>query len=142
MLVEDRRTAPRWRLGFRSLEAEIAEGVDLEVDGTLPADLEGSLYRVGPARHDVYGDRYRHWFDGDGMVHALRLSGGGATYRNRYVATDKKRDEDAVRRRLYGGFGTAPTGGPRPRRRTPTPSSTRATSWRRWRRTRRSTTWG
>src|SRR5438067_11944782 len=123
MLVEDRRTAPRWRLGFRSLEAEIAEGVDLEVDGTLPADLEGTLYRIGPARHDVYGDRYRHWFDGDGMVHALRLTGGGAQYRNRFVVTDKKSEEDAAGRRLYGGFGTPPAGRPLERVRRAIPKS-------------------
>src|SRR5438552_9282859 len=112
MLVEKRRTEADWRLGFRSLETEIGDGVELEVEGTLPTELEGTLYRIGPARHDVYGERYRHWFDGDGMVHALQLSGGKAEYRNRFVATDKKREEDAAQRRLYPGFGTPPGGGP------------------------------
>ncbi|MBV8160259.1 MAG: carotenoid oxygenase family protein [Acidimicrobiia bacterium] len=112
MLAEERRTGADWRLGFAGLEAEIGEGVELDVDGSVPAELDGTLYRVGPARHDVYGERYRHWFDGDGMVHALRLSGGRAEYRNRFVATDKKRAEDAARRRLYGAFGTPPAGGP------------------------------
>jgi all-trans-8'-apo-beta-carotenal 15,15'-oxygenase len=108
-LVEERR-ATGWRLGFQSLETEIGDGLELDVEGTLPAELEGTLYRIGPARHDVYGERYRHWFDGDGMVHALRLSGGRAHYRNRFVATDKKRDEDAAGHRIYGGFGTPPAG--------------------------------
>jgi len=112
MLAEERRTEADWRLGFRSLETELGDGVDLVVEGTVPAELDGTLYRIGPARHDVYGERYRHWFDGDGMVHALRLSGGRAAYRNRFVATDKKREEDAAGRRLYGGFGTRPAGGP------------------------------
>src|SRR5205807_8882098 len=111
MLVEDRRTEKDWRLGFRSLETEIGDGVELEVEGTLPAEPDGTLYRIGPARHDVYGERLRHWFDGDGMVHALRLSGGTAEYRNRFVATKKKREEDAARRRLFGGFVTRPAGG-------------------------------
>ena len=113
-VVEDRRTEADWRLGFRSLETEIANGVEVGVKGTLPSELEGTLYRIGPARHDVYGERYRHWFDGDGMVHALRLSGGRATYKNRFVATDKKAEEDAAGRRLHPGFGTPPAGGPRP----------------------------
>jgi all-trans-8'-apo-beta-carotenal 15,15'-oxygenase len=112
MLVEDRKTEADWRLGFRSLEGEIGDGVELGVSGDLPSELEGTLYRIGPARFDVYGERYRHWFDGDGMVHALRLSGGKAEYRNRFVATDKKRDEDAAQQRLYSGFGTGPGGGP------------------------------
>ena len=41
-----------------------------------------------------------------------RIAGGGVEYRNRFVATDKKREEDAAGRRLYGGFGTGPAGGP------------------------------
>src|SRR5207248_5446724 len=123
VLVEDRRTEADWRMGFRSLEAEIGDGVELEVEGALPAELEGTLYRIGPARHDVYGERYRHWFDGDGMVHALRLSGGKAEYRNRFVATDKKREEDAAQRRLYPGFGTPPAGGPLARMRHVLPKS-------------------
>ena len=110
MLAQERKTRSDWRAGFESLETEIGDGVELDVEGTLPAELDGTLYRIGPARHDVYGERYRHWFDGDGMVHALQLSGGRASYRNRFVATDKKRDEDAARRRLYPGFGTPPAG--------------------------------
>src|SRR5437588_3027220 len=111
MLVQDRTTAG-WRLGFQSLEIENDREVELEVAGRLPAELDGTLYRIGPARMDVYGERYRHWFDGDGMVHAVRFSGGRVEYRNRFVATDKKREEDAAGRRLYGGFGTGPAGGP------------------------------
>ncbi|MBV8982415.1 MAG: carotenoid oxygenase family protein [Acidimicrobiia bacterium] len=123
MLVEDRMTEADWRMGFRSLEAEIGDGVELEVDGTLPAELEGTLYRIGPARFDVYGERYRHWFDGDGMVHALRLSGGRAEYRNRFVATDKKGEEDAAGARIHGAFGTPPAGGPLRRLRNVHPKS-------------------
>ena len=123
MLTDKRRTSEDWRLGFRSLETEIGEGVELAVGGTLPSELDGTLYRVGPARHDVYGERYPHWFDGDGMVHALRLSGGRAEYRNRFVATDKKREEDAAGRRLYGAFGARPAGGPLARLRHVLPKS-------------------
>src|SRR5206468_5563584 len=122
MAMTATENATGWRLGFQTLETELDE-TELEVTGTVPTDLDGTLYRVGPARHDVYGERYRHWFDGDGMVHALRLSGGGATYRNRYVATDKKREEDSAGRRLYGGFGTAPTGNPIARMRRAIPKS-------------------
>ena len=75
MAMTEARTITGWELGFQTLEAELDE-TELEVTGTLPTDLDGVLYRVGPARHDVYGDRYQHWFDGDGMVHALRLGGG------------------------------------------------------------------
>ncbi|MHB8670342.1 MAG: carotenoid oxygenase family protein [Acidimicrobiales bacterium] len=111
MLTQERLTTEGWRLGFRTLENEIEGPTELAVRGELPAELSGTLYRIGPARHDVHGERYRHWFDGDGMVHALGLSGGVATYRNRFVRTAKKADEDAAGRRLYAGFGTPAAGG-------------------------------
>ncbi len=88
-----------WTAGFESLETETTTPLTLELIGALPTDLSGTIYRIGPARFDVYGERYRHWFDGDGMVHALTLADGQATYRNRFVATAKKRAEDAARRR-------------------------------------------
>lgn len=101
-----------WRLGFASFEAETLEPRELEVtSGALPHGLEGTLHRIGPSRHDVYGDRFRHWFDGDGMVHALAIGGGRVTYQNRFVATAGKRAEDAAGRRLYGNFGTRRPGG-------------------------------
>jgi all-trans-8'-apo-beta-carotenal 15,15'-oxygenase len=101
-----------WRLGFESLEEETVAPTPLEVKGRLPPDLEGTLYRVTPARSDVYGERLRHWFDGDGMVHALRLAGGAASLQNRFVDTRGKREEDAAHRRIHGSFGTRPAGGP------------------------------
>jgi all-trans-8'-apo-beta-carotenal 15,15'-oxygenase len=59
----------------------------------------------------VYGHRNRHWFDGDGMVHALGLEGGRVTYLSRFVDTDGKKKEDAARRRIYSGFATRRPGG-------------------------------
>jgi all-trans-8'-apo-beta-carotenal 15,15'-oxygenase len=102
---------PGWRLGFQSLETEHREPVELEVSGDLPAELRGTLYRIGPARHEAAGgERYRHWFDGDGMVHAVHLDGGRAHYRNRFVATAGRAEEERAGRRLYAGFGTRPGG--------------------------------
>jgi all-trans-8'-apo-beta-carotenal 15,15'-oxygenase len=102
-----------WLLGFTSIEAETPQEVDLEVEGTLPSEVKGTLYRIGPARFEVGGDRYRHWFDGDGMVHAIHLGGGRASYRSRFVATSAKQTEDSAGRRVFaGGFATPPPGGP------------------------------
>ena len=97
-------------LGFTSLEEEIREGRELAVRGTLPPDLQGTLYRIGPGRHDVYGERAVSWFDGDGMVHALTLEEGRVSYRNRFVETAGKAEEDRAQRKLYGGFGSRTPG--------------------------------
>jgi carotenoid cleavage dioxygenase-like enzyme len=44
--------ATDWRLGFQSLDTEHVEPIDLTVDGTVPVDLAGTLYRIGPTRHE------------------------------------------------------------------------------------------
>jgi len=62
------------------------EGVaeDLEVTGRIPHELAGTYYRNGPNPAFEPPGRY-HWFDGDGMIHAITLDDGRAHYRNRYV---------------------------------------------------------
>jgi carotenoid cleavage dioxygenase-like enzyme len=59
---------------------------DLEVEGELPLDLNGVYVRNGPNPQFEPRGRY-HWFDGDGMVHAVHIADGHATYRNRWVRT-------------------------------------------------------
>jgi all-trans-8'-apo-beta-carotenal 15,15'-oxygenase len=97
------------RLGFTSLESEL-DGVELEVRGAVPPEVRGTLYRIGPARLGAYGERYRHWFCGDGMVHAFTFEGGRVRYRNRFVQTRGKLEEDAARRRIHATFGTQASG--------------------------------
>src|SRR5690606_27098872 len=45
-----------------------------------------------------------HWFDGDGMVHAIRIEDGRAHYRNRWVASEGLKEERAAGRALYPGL--------------------------------------
>jgi carotenoid cleavage dioxygenase len=59
---------------------------DLPVIGQIPPDLEGVYARTGPNPQYEPVGRY-HWFDGDGMVHAIEFANGKATYRNRWVST-------------------------------------------------------
>lgn len=60
---------------------------DLEVIGTVPTDLVGLYVRNGPNPQFPPQGRY-HWFDGDGMVHAVRFLDGEVTYRNRHIPTE------------------------------------------------------
>lgn len=100
-----------WKVGFTSLEHEQIGALDLEVTGDLPRELAGTLYRIGPSRLDVYGERFRHWFDGDGMIHALSISDGKVRYQNRFVETVGKKAEDHARRRIFASFATRLPGG-------------------------------
>jgi carotenoid cleavage dioxygenase len=58
---------------------------DLEVRGTIPAELDGRYVRNGANPITGFSD---HPFLGDGMIHGIRLRDGQAEwYRNRYVQT-------------------------------------------------------
>ena len=81
------------------------EGVadDLQVVGAIPRELNGTYYRNGPNPAFEPPGRY-HWFDGDGMIHAITLGDGRAHYRNRYVSSNGLRDERAAGRGIHSGL--------------------------------------
>lgn len=84
---------------------------ELTVIGQIPADLNGVYLRNGPnARFPMKG-RY-HWFDGDGMVHAVHFENGRARYRNRWVRTRAFEAESAAGRSLWTGVMENPKGNP------------------------------
>ena len=58
----------------------------LKVVGELPRELNGTLYRNGPNPQFPPRGAY-HWFDGDGMVHAVYFRDGRASYIRRWVRT-------------------------------------------------------
>jgi carotenoid cleavage dioxygenase len=75
----------------------------LRIEGKLPRELNGTLYRNGPnPQFDAPG---AHWFVGDGMLHAFHLENGRAGYRNRWVRTPKWQAEHDAGRALFAGFG-------------------------------------
>lgn len=75
----------------------------LKIEGELPRELNGTLYRNGPnPQFDVPG---AHWFVGDGMLHAFHLEDGRASYRNRWVRTPKWLAEHDAGRAIFAGFG-------------------------------------
>ena len=92
-------------LGWRSVETDQLQ-CTARIEGRLPAELQGSFYRNGPAVHERFGLRYRHVFDGDGMVQAFRFDGRGITHRARVLATPKLVRETEAGRRLFSGFAT------------------------------------
>jgi carotenoid cleavage dioxygenase-like enzyme len=79
-----------WNQGnFAPVKEETAPcSDDLKVEGTLPLDLAGVFARVGPNPKEPAMGNY-HWFDGDGMVHAVRIQDGRVTYTSHWVQTSK-----------------------------------------------------
>ena len=93
-----------WSPGFRTLADELDYRVD-EIDGRVPAALRGTLFRNGSGRNDLGGHWFPHWFDGDGMISAIRFDDAGIHYLNRYVRTENYRDETRDGRIVHRGFG-------------------------------------
>lgn len=76
------------------------------ISGRLPADLQGSFYRNGPGRFELGGERYHHWFDGDGFAQRWTIAGGRVSHRGRFVETRRYLDETQAGQFLYPSFGT------------------------------------
>ena len=102
--------APTCHGGLENLDEEFDYWID-DVDGTVPADLEGTFFRNGPGRQRIGGTPYGHWFDGDGMIARFSFVEGAVHFKNSYVRTPKYLDETAAQKILYRGFGTQIPGG-------------------------------
>jgi len=57
------------------------------ISGGIPKDLSGLFLRVGPNPLPEKIAHGYHWFDGDGMIHSIRVNEGKALYSNQYVET-------------------------------------------------------
>jgi carotenoid cleavage dioxygenase len=89
----------------------------LTIEGRWPAELRGRFYRNGPAIFERAGQRYHHWFDGDGMVQRFAFTDRGVSHLGRLVETSKLKADRAAHRFVVRAFGTpfegdAPIQGP------------------------------
>ncbi|MFB2644656.1 carotenoid oxygenase family protein [Raphidiopsis sp. BLCC-F218] len=109
--LEKSYTREDWQQGYESLKEEYDYWID-EVEGEIPKELEGTVFRNGPGLLDINGQRIHHPFDGDGMISQIIFSQGRAHFRNRFVQTEGYLAEKKAGRILYRGvFGTQKPGG-------------------------------
>ena len=106
LFTEGLRENP-WLAAWSNIDREHYQS-EAAVSGRWPAELNGVLYRTGPARHEVHGYRNHHWFDGDGMVHAWRITADGVRHKARLVETAKMKAERLAGRALYPGLVASP----------------------------------
>ncbi|MES2072539.1 MAG: carotenoid oxygenase family protein [Pseudomonadota bacterium] len=93
-----------WAIAYRSADGDLAAAA--KVSGRFPAAVQGLLYRNGPAVHQLGGQRYHHWFDGDGMLQRFAIDGKQVQHLGRIVRTSKYQAEAAAGKRLFTAFGT------------------------------------
>ncbi len=90
----------RYGAPFRA-EADIR---DCEVEGELPAALNGAFYRVGPDFQYPPRCPQNIPFDGEGHVAMFRFTEGHVDFRSRYVRTQRYKAQEAARRSLFGMY--------------------------------------
>ena len=90
--------------GFEPIRFE-CDYADVVVEGVIPHDLSGCLYRIGPNPQFAPRGQYNP-LQGDGMIHAFTLSGGGVSYKNRWVRTQQWNMEQVAGRSLFGTTGS------------------------------------
>ena len=100
-----------WQKGYESLRTEQSYWID-DIEGQIPLELEGTLFRNGPGQLDINGQSYGHPFDGDGMICAIAFKEGKAHFANQFVKTPEFLAEQKAGKILYRGvFGTQKAGG-------------------------------
>ena len=100
-----------WKKGYESQPNEYDYWIE-DIEGEIPADLKGTLFRNGPGLLEVNGQRIHHPFDGDGMISAIAFNEGRAHFQNRFVRTEGYLKEQQAGKILYRGvFGTQKPGG-------------------------------
>ena len=103
------RAAPSFARSFADVTRE--HGFEpLRVEGTLPQELSGTMFRNGPGLFSSHGHNYEHWFDGDGMIAAARFDGGQAQGAVRILQTPGLLEERRRGAAYFGGYGTKSPG--------------------------------
>ncbi len=82
----------------------------LRVEGKLPMALAGTMFRNGPGLFSVFDHRYRHWFDGDGLITAVRFREGRADGAARLIRSRGLEEERRRGRAYFGAYGTKSPG--------------------------------
>lgn len=74
----------------------------LRVEGVIPQDLQGTLYRNGPGLYELFGRAYQHMFEGDGAVSGVRIENGQAWGALKLVQSAGLLEEKRQGKPLYG----------------------------------------
>ncbi|EKX55182.1 hypothetical protein GUITHDRAFT_98962 [Guillardia theta CCMP2712] len=96
-----------WLQGWRSMEEEIQPyTIPAEsMEGSIPSDLVGSLYRNGPGKFELGTNKLQHPLDGDGLVSAFTFAGDGTCLlRSRFVRTESYVKESTALENGYSGL--------------------------------------
>ena len=85
----DKKLDPLLRGNFAPCGREMSYEVANIVQGKIPTDITGIYMRNGPDPVYLPENKCHHWFDGDAMIHGMRIKNGQLYYCNRWMKCDK-----------------------------------------------------
>src|SRR5687767_9606467 len=95
---------------MRYLATQSASGegtwTNLKIEGKLPKDLNGSLFRTCPGKSESYGTTLRHLFDGDSYLAGWQFRDGQVSLQGRFIPTPGRLKEIEAGKMLYQEYGT------------------------------------
>lgn len=80
------------------------EVYDLEVDGKLPEEIDGTFFQVAPDPQypPMLGEDM--FFNGDGAISSFQFKNGHVDFKRRYVMTERLKAQRAARASLHGVY--------------------------------------
>ncbi len=81
-----------------------ADIIDVEVEGVIPPELNGTFHRVHPDQQFPPMFDSDQFFNGDGLISLFKFRGGKVDFKQRYAQTDKFKLERAAGKALFGAY--------------------------------------
>lgn len=92
------------------LSAQTASGegrwTNLKIEGKLPKDLNGTLFRTAPGLSENFGTPLNHLFDGDAYLSSWRFREGKVALTGRFLPTPSRLKELETKKMLFNEYGT------------------------------------
>ena len=90
--------------GFNAPSHVECDIYDLIVEGEIPAEINGTWYRLTPDHQ--FSPRYADdtYLSGDGMISSFTFANSHVGFKSRYILSERLRNDRAARRSLYGAY--------------------------------------
>jgi all-trans-8'-apo-beta-carotenal 15,15'-oxygenase len=78
----------------------------LKIDGKIPRDLNGTLFRTAPGESERFGVRLTHLFDGDAYLAGWEFRNGKVSLRAEFLRSPRRIEERHAGKMLFNEYGT------------------------------------
>ncbi|BFZ23154.1 hypothetical protein BsWGS_26193 [Bradybaena similaris] len=86
--------------------ATLKEPVNLQIQGTIPQWLTGSLYRNGSGVYKVGDDQFKHLFDGFAVLSRWTIKDGQVSFLSTVLDTESYQKSQKLNKIAGSAFGT------------------------------------